>query len=94
MYTYMDIKKLAMVHEGAKPLYYLNTGARYKYVDSYNNDETHTFIKHSEYEFPAHFRLNKKNMVTYQYKVSIPDSHGHQVVFVDDTAIVKVLEFL
>jgi hypothetical protein len=91
--NYMDIRKLAMVQDGAVPLYTLDNGTRYKYVNFFANDDTYTFVKHAEYEFPPEFRLVKKNVTTYLYKVAIPESLGYQVIFVDETAIVKVLEF-
>lgn len=89
----MDLRKLAIVHREAVPLYSLPNGARYRYTDHRTDGCSYTFVKHSEYEFPAHFRLNKKNIVTYQYKVTIPDSRGHQVIFVDETSIVQLLDF-
>lgn len=88
----MDISKLAMVLQGSVPLYSLINGTRYRYIDKYHQD-VYTFVKHAEYEFPAHFLL-KKHSVVYQYKVAIPDSSAHHVIFVDETAIVTVLEFL
>ncbi len=81
-----------MMHDGGVPLYTLTNGTRYRHRDFYHN-EVYTFVKHAEYEFPAHFVLRKKNHVVYQYKVAIPDSSGHQVVFVEETTIVIVLKF-
>lgn len=79
------------MHKGGVPVYSLANGERYRYTDYYHN-ETFTFVKHAEYEFPAHFIL-KRHSVVYQYKVAIPDSVSYRVVFVDETAIVTVLEF-
>jgi hypothetical protein len=88
----MDIRKLAIMHKGGIPLYSLHNGERYQHFDFYHG-ETYTFIKHAEYQFPAHYVLRNKNQVVYQYKVSIPDSSGHQVIFVEETTIVIVLKF-
>jgi hypothetical protein len=89
----MDIKKLLMVHQGHGPLYFLSTGTRYKYTNKQDNAE-YTFVKHSEFEFPSHFLLKRKSIRVYHYNVAIPDSEGHLVIFVDETDIVKTLNFL
>lgn len=89
----MDIKKLYMAQEGAKPLYTLCNGTRYKYLNSHENEE-YTFVKHCEFEFPAHFILKNKAVKIYSYNVALPDSEAYKVIFVDETSIVKVLDFL
>lgn len=80
-----------MMHDGGVPLYTLTNGTRFRHIDFYHN-ETFTFVKHSDYQFPAHFIL-KRHAIIYQYKVAIPGSAGHRVVFVDETSMVSVLEF-
>jgi hypothetical protein len=95
MYNIMNLKRLYIAHMEGVPLYKLKSGERYKYVDDKRATEdcVYTFVKHCEYEFPKAWRLGRRNIVSYQYKVSIPDSFGHQVVFVDETALVQPLDF-
>jgi len=89
----MNIANLAIANEGGVPLYSLPNGTRFKYIDTYYK-ESYTLVKHSEYEFPAHFLLRRtSNVLVYQYKIAIPESFAHQVIFIEDSSIVKVLEF-
>ena len=88
----MDLKRLHLANNKGIPLYNLPYGQVYKYTDYRTDGNSYTFAKHVEHVFPQQFKMIKKNCVTYQYKVGIPESLSHQVIFVDEVSLVEPID--
>lgn len=88
---FMNINALARVHLTAIPLYKAKQGSVYRCIN--HDGRTFQFRKHRDHEFPQALRLKRSKIIAYQYEVGIPDCEGaHEVIFVEETAIIELIE--